>query len=285
MTAAVASLQLADLNPYVVSFGSPPAVDEHCALANAERWYRYVNSRLSSTGIAYDPVSFLPGLGADDLGRLILLSDDSTSVAYLGLNVAKTLTPWDLTFAAHFMTAGSDKSVAGYLDRVNAILENYSGSSLSYPVQTTGFASGALCGEDEQCQSGLCDRETGLSFKRCAGFECSSDSHCTWGYRCDNGACVEKLGSCAQCNEHSDCQSGHCSWRFRCAANNGLMDDGCLCSFTDDCQEGSRCDGISPRICSSKLEVGERCNEHSDCVSDRCSWMFRCAEARRLLRA
>lgn len=56
--AAVAALFLADLNPYIITFGQPATIDSPCDLIPSARMYRFVNTKVTDTiGIAYDPVS------------------------------------------------------------------------------------------------------------------------------------------------------------------------------------------------------------------------------------
>jgi Lipase (class 3) len=56
--AAVASMYLVDLNPYVITFGQPPTIEAPCDLIPSARMYRFVNTKETKTlGIAYDPVS------------------------------------------------------------------------------------------------------------------------------------------------------------------------------------------------------------------------------------
>ena len=57
--AAVASLYLVDLNPYVITFGQPPTIEAPCDLIPSARMFRFVNTKETKTlGIAYDPVSY-----------------------------------------------------------------------------------------------------------------------------------------------------------------------------------------------------------------------------------
>jgi hypothetical protein len=84
---AVAALMLADLNPYVITFGQPNTIDAPCDLAGLDCWYRFINMKENShVGLTYDPFPFVPGLGADLFGHMMLLSNDNTSVAYIGLD-------------------------------------------------------------------------------------------------------------------------------------------------------------------------------------------------------
>jgi pimeloyl-ACP methyl ester carboxylesterase len=68
--AAVAGLELADLNPYVITFGQPRTIEYPCSMISSERWYRFVNS-IADDGIAYDPIPMVPGMGADSFGHMV----------------------------------------------------------------------------------------------------------------------------------------------------------------------------------------------------------------------
>lgn len=57
------------------------------------------------------------------------------------------------------------------------------------------------------------------------------------------------------------------------------MDDDCVCIFNSDCRSG-RCEGLKPRICEAKLADGAYCNESQDCLSNYCSWKFRCEKSK-----
>eukprot|EP00527_Entomoneis_sp_CCMP2396_P004298 CAMPEP_0198141192 /NCGR_PEP_ID=MMETSP1443-20131203/4226_1 /TAXON_ID=186043 /ORGANISM="Entomoneis sp., Strain CCMP2396" /LENGTH=514 /DNA_ID=CAMNT_0043803845 /DNA_START=41 /DNA_END=1585 /DNA_ORIENTATION=+ len=276
--AAVAGVVLASLNPYVFTFGQPATILSPCERVNSERWYRWVNTKDSETlnsGIAYDPVPFAPGMGADFFGHMILISSDDTGVAYVGLNAQQFFGPLNVNgFEAHNMYAPEGVAFPGYADRISKIMELYDQDE-KYPVRANGFIPGSYCTEDVECETKKCERETGLSWKQCVGTECDSDDDCDTD-RCDSGICMPKLGSCQVCDEDSDCESGTCSWRFRCAATkDGLMGDECLCNINSDCESG-RCEGFKPPICEARLGDGARCNEHSDCISEKCSWRFKC---------
>ncbi len=54
--AAVAALPLADLNPFVITFGQPTTLDAPCDLVTSTRWYRFVNTKETPhVGLTYDP--------------------------------------------------------------------------------------------------------------------------------------------------------------------------------------------------------------------------------------
>jgi alpha-beta hydrolase superfamily lysophospholipase len=141
--AAVAALYLADLNPYVITFGQPPTIDAPCPLLTSDRIYRFVNTKRTSAGIAYDPVPMAPGLGADHFGNMIVLGDDPTGVAFIGRDARQTLQPFLNGVEAHFMRAGeippSEKNgtaaamttYPGYADRIDML----TGRNASYPIR------------------------------------------------------------------------------------------------------------------------------------------------------
>lgn len=127
--AAVAAVFLADLNPYVITFGQPPTLDAPCDLLTTDRIFRYVNTKQTSVGIAYDPVPMAPGLGADHFGNMIVLGDDPTGVAFIGLDARDFLKPYLNGIEAHFMT-GNGK-YPGYADRIHSL----TAPNATYPIR------------------------------------------------------------------------------------------------------------------------------------------------------
>lgn len=273
--AAVAGVALADLNPYVITFGQPATIDHPCPLIRSERWYRLVNTKESETlhvGISYDPVPFVPGLGADFFGHMIMLGDDDTGVANIGLDAQTSFGPLNIAgFEAHNMNAADGSEFPGYNDRIAVLM-----SHNSFPIRSDGFKPGTLCSENIECETQQCGKEHGFSYARCIGTDCKDDIDCELG-RCEHGVCVPPLGSCMACNENSDCASNICTWRYKCTNMDGLMDDECECIQNSDCVSG-RCEGVSNPVCEAKLGGGMYCNESSDCQSGRCTWWFRCTE-------
>jgi hypothetical protein len=225
--AAVAALYLSDLNPYVITFGQPPTVDQPCPLITSERFYRFVNSKHDDVGvhgISYDPVPFLPGLGTDNFGHMIVLASDDTGVAYIGLDSQEHFRPIDAKAQAHSMQATEATDPPRYLDRITAIMKTYS-ANVTYPVRSTGYVAGTLCSKNKECETGKCEKETTFSYSRCVGVQCTSNADCD-SNRCDSGLCLSKLGSCMACNEDSDCAGDQCL-QYRCSGQNGLMDISC----------------------------------------------------------
>lgn len=185
--ASVAALYLADLSPSVVSFGMPLTVYEGCqtmsSIMDEQRWYRYVNSRVDVeqqdngnvvvTNKLYDPIPFAPWTGTQHVGHLIVLSEDTTGVAYLGLGSQQDLSPYDLTYNAHSMDAS--ENLDGYYNQIKAIMDKYSsGTIYNYPIRSTGYKGGISCTINEECSSGTCelrdenDSVVGISSKLCS---------------------------------------------------------------------------------------------------------------------
>jgi hypothetical protein len=146
----------------------------------------------------------------------------------------------------------------------------------SYLVRTSGYVSGTLCSEGIECASGTCEKDVTFAYSRCVGPECENDQDCASTSRCDSGLCLLKLGSCMDCNEDSDCAGNNCLL-YRCSNENGLMDNNCRSKWDNDC-DSERCEGMFPPVCKAQLGGGSRCNENSDCHSDRCTWRFRCRD-------
>ena len=268
--AAVAGLVFADLNPYVITFGQPNTIATPCSIVTSERWFRFVNTKSSpSVGITYDPVPFSPGLGTGSFGHMIVLGDDSSGVAYIGLDAQDFFSPLNVAgFEAHSMI--STTAYPGYLDRLDALMTN-----ATYPIRNNGYVAGSLCSQDKECESNTCAAETHFTFNRCVGRNCNSDEDCDTN-RCDSGVCIQKLGSCEPCDEASDCAGSHCLL-FQCSNEQGLMDNACTCKRDSDCESG-RCEGITPPVCEAQLGLGATCNEASDCKSNYCTWSFVCGE-------
>jgi hypothetical protein len=275
--AAVAGVVLADLNPYVITFGQPNTIDAPCDLITSERWYRFVNTKSTDTvGISYDPVPFVPGMGTDSFGHLILLGEDPSGVAYVGLDAQTSFGPLNtLGFEAHSMIHADGVPYAGYMDRLEALLNE---PNHTWPIRANGNKAGSLCSQGIECMSGKCGADTHFSFTRCIGIQCDDDDDCDSG-RCEEGSCLPKLGSCMPCDEDSDCDGGKCTL-LHCSGPNGLMDNECICGFDSDCASG-RCELFSSGVCEAQLSIGSSCNENSDCLSNFCSWAFRCDVAAR----
>lgn len=268
--ASVAAIVFEYFEPYVVTFGQPPSVEADCPIITPDRWYRYVNTVDPPTdqrqiGIAYDPIPFSPDMGDIVYGQFIILNDDEQDVAYIGLDSTKSFTPLDVDGVKSHAMVGTAE-FPGYLDRIDALIAN----AESYPIPANGFKAPNFCTDDVECDSKTCEKETILSGKQCVEDECTDNNQCPSG-RCDSGSCIPKFGSCMACDEPSDCISGICTL-FKCANFDEKMDDECACLMDKDCAS-NRCEAF---ICEAKLTGGNWCTEHSDCMSDRCTWWFKC---------
>ena len=145
--AAVAAVYLADLNPLVFTFGQPPTIDLPCPVITSERWYRFINTKSVEQGvigITYDPIPFAPSMGIDSWGHMIILSDDKSHVAYIGLDAQDTFGPLNVKgFEAHSMIHANGTTFPGYLDRIETIMKAY--ENRTYPIVSTGFVATSLC--------------------------------------------------------------------------------------------------------------------------------------------
>lgn len=211
-----------------------------------------------------------PGLGADHFGNMIILSHDSSGVAYIGLDAQDYLHPYSVGVEAHFML-GLDTPYPGYQDRIEALM-----AGGHYPIRDNGYVAGSLCSEDKECQSKTCSAETTFSNKRCQGTSCVEDSACETD-RCDSGVCTPKAGSCMPCDEDTDCAGNGKCLLYHCSNEEGLMDNNCICLSGKNCDSG-RCEGVANPQCQARLSLGGSCNEDSDCKSDYCSWKYVCED-------
>jgi hypothetical protein len=151
--ANVAALYLRDLNPYVIQFASPPAIQNDCSLVvDSTRWYRFINtrvipnpSRFTIQTIRYDPVPSLYYTGMGSYGYMIVLSDDASGVANFGLDHFEIMMPFDTTVRAH--------GIQGYLNRIRNLLA----AGNSFPIRTTGYSKALACTENQECESGRCE--------------------------------------------------------------------------------------------------------------------------------
>ena len=181
--AAVASLYLAEHNPYVITFGEPATLGKkkECALARTDKWFRYVNTwnnYLFTGSIGYDFVSVFPfSLDTRQVGHMIVFpskqpfdNTTSTGLAYLGLNPDEAV--WQLnplSLEAHDIVESSGESFEfhpGYLNHLTFLWN--SRETIEFPWVLDGFADGYLCSLDRECKSGRCQWQF-LGPKVCMG--------------------------------------------------------------------------------------------------------------------
>ena len=271
--AALAALSLPDLNPYIMTFGQPATIDAPCDMITSERLYRFVNTNPSDHyGIIYDPVPFVPGLGADIYGYMILIGEDNTGVSHIGADIKDNFPPLN-PFGLEAHSMNDRDGYPGYIDRLKALM----GNSSSFPVRSDGYADGALCAESKECLSGYCGHRTpNATYSRCMRQACQSDSECAAG-QCIEGFCVHKFGSCRACQVNNDCASGKCRFSSVCSGPNGLMDNECICKLDTDCASG-RCD-LPAGVCKAKLGTASYCTDDASCLSGFCSPRNRCEDS------
>jgi pimeloyl-ACP methyl ester carboxylesterase len=185
--ATSAAVDLEDLNPTVITFGQPPVLEVPCALVNSSRFYRFTNSRTErkevgrlglldhvvfrGNDIVYDPVPAAP-YAIDHVGHQILLGDDPTGVAYIGLDSDVKFRPLDVAGLLENRSASSHLlwTSSGYRNRIRALVHAYSrhsGSQRSFPVRSSGFSPGTLCTQNIECNSGMCEGTGLFSGRRC----------------------------------------------------------------------------------------------------------------------
>jgi len=225
-------------NPEVVTFGGSQAVFPGCKWIVSERHYRFINVNTEKAGNFYDVVPMMTGLGARHYGRAILLNGGATP-GYLGLDDDKTRHVG--TFTNHFISI--------YAKNMKKVRDEMEGSSMV--VQ--GWENGRRCLYNDECASG-----------RCEGF--TPPKHCE-----------KKLKLLSACNENSDCDSGRCelrSYKMICTLPNGKVPNHGPCLRDSHCESG-RCEFDSKKLskCEAKRGRGKYCNENSDCLSNRCSWL------------
>jgi hypothetical protein len=155
----VASIDLRQYDPLVVTFGTPRALDitveNPCTDFNAEKHYRFVNTvkkqdtRRRFFGNkdnepVYDSVAMSDTTGSQTLGLTLLLDDVNWPIAYPEFNDDTTRDPQKRS--AHSQDL--------YRDRINAIYERG-----CFPVPIGKWTQGHYCQYNDECVSLFCDDE------------------------------------------------------------------------------------------------------------------------------
>ena len=156
-TAQIAAVALKEYDPLVITFGNAPSVNSECDHVNSSKWIRFVNTMVAFNGqLNYDLIPFpWPDAGAylNTFGYNVILTDDTGGVAVTGLDAPVAFAPADLlsNFRTHNMRLAAPSK--GYYDRIEDLME---GST--YPIRSSGYASGFSCTQDVECSSGRCAR-------------------------------------------------------------------------------------------------------------------------------
>lgn len=151
--AAVAAVVVADLHPYVITFGQPPTLSKtNCddeIVSSSSRWYAFVNTKegpdCAASSLTYDVGPSIPCPRFGVYGRSIVLGRGPEDVAYLGWN---TLPTFDFSPIKGWFAHSSDF----YQQK---ILELAARGSL--PIEFEGFSNDHPCKKDEECMSGICE--------------------------------------------------------------------------------------------------------------------------------
>ena len=154
--AQIAAVVHSNWNPQVISFGNEPTMNSECTHLDAARWVRYANTRVGLwwQDLQYDRWPFSKfDESLFNFGYTFLLSDDTTGVANIGLNSADKFRPIDhlSLFRSHRIDTDDGDSSPGYRNRIQNLVARD-----SFPIATTGYASGLLCTRDVECRSGSC---------------------------------------------------------------------------------------------------------------------------------
>ena len=247
--ATTASLQLADLTPKyeVITYAAPNALTVEPELCSPQMNFRahyrfgkalYKDNLTGGTrGLVFDKVSFL---GPDPIGQatysvgefMMLSSEDTENVAYVGYNSDVVLRPWDdwppVLGRAHEMYSRDLSHDTGYISIMQNILDKD-----SFPVGVSGFGNNMHCGNEDDtgllCASDRCDRAFGQLHR----------------------TCKSKLINGEPCNSDTDCISGRCPQTFpsKCKAKAGA---GERCANNDDCIDGYFCPAGVFRKCKAE---------------------------------
>ena len=148
----IAAIRFRDLNPYIIGLAPPQAIFEDCPLIDSDRTYGFINTHVNDKedGLVYDIVPVLPGVGAKPLGKLFLISDDETGVAFLGQDkIPEEYIKGPLSVLVHLLTTDD----VGYIAHMEDIVAAASGPM----VRTTGFRNGSACNYDFECESDNCE--------------------------------------------------------------------------------------------------------------------------------
>lgn len=105
------------------------------------------------------------------------------------------------------------------------------------------------CYENEECESDRCEKTPTCNFIAC---------------------CIPETGlnNGSRCNSKDQCMSDYCNESNVCSEKRPINSG---CQADEDCVSGLIC---SQRLC--KIGVGETCEDHNECETDRCSKENKC---------
>ena len=215
--AQVAAVYMNHYNPFIITFGQPPTMEDYCDGMNNNRLYRYVNTivvhTLASLGdeMKFDPIPFLgDAFGSiDHSGHMIVLSDDEDNVAYYHdrqatPSVGAAQWTYKGIFDAH--------SIVSHIERIDTFLSNYNS-----PISVGGYSIGEFCVRNSQCMSpSICGK--GKCSLGEVGDPCWREDDCLPQNTCEgivSPKCEAKRNNGRGCDENDDCKSGKCriTWK------------------------------------------------------------------------
>jgi len=176
MVAYIAAIALKEYNPITVLYGPQPTVWEGCTAMDTTRVYRMLNTGYCKPlgfkdMFLYDFVWLVKSRGEIQYGHMVMLSDDPTGVAYIGLDKQDWPIPWiwqALGMSTHILKNTENQfwwasacRVDGYVDRWEKLLATYDARATpeganGLPIRSTGYAAGNRCTRDFECASGRC---------------------------------------------------------------------------------------------------------------------------------
>lgn len=200
--APVGAVALAHVDPTVILFGAPGAINDDCPPLNLQKYHHFTNTLVTENGnLRYDHVSNIQ-YRSEQYGNLYVMGDDPNNVVHYPHDSYPLYTAFDTRAHQRHRYETKIASLKATVDAGNDIGMN--GWSIGYP-----------CNKDSECIDTCVD---GRCRRGVNGDPCNRDVDCNSG-RCEgigtwvvSGTCQPKLESGGRCNESSDCISNSCSW-------------------------------------------------------------------------
>ncbi len=137
---------------------------------------------------------------------------------------------------------------------------------------------GSACGEDSQCQTGLC-RTNGTSCGVCGkavsvGEKCNAEDDCEEGLQCMAGQCKKPVANGGACRYSDDCQAESYCFDGTCVSSKTSAGHDCNESTYYSCNIHQKlfCDKAGAKVCTliNFLPAGSSCGYTDLCASGRC---------------
>jgi hypothetical protein len=137
---------------------------------------------------------------------------------------------------------------------------------------------GQACGENSQCQSGLC-RTNGNLCGVCGkavgiGEKCQGQDDCEEGLRCDGTQCKKRVENGQACRYEQDCKVDSYCFNGTCVASKTMGGTDCNDSTYASCNINQKlyCEVDGAKVCKliTFLPAGSSCRFPETCASGRC---------------